>query len=286
MKLPVPIVRNDQIFTDVEVQAPTTGTLASAHRISGTGDDFSAMATLLSGVVTRFYNEETEEEVLAKENQQLASAICQAMSYRSAEVVVLEALKLVHEDHMVEGVYPCPRCDTPVISELTVPPDGEMDDAIDTRDSINDLPIICMDNPDKAVFTLSFTESVKIVNKSNGQILHEINSITMRHPTMRDCIAAFQMVGSRDGMRLQFATYVEALTHINEQPVDKRWKNQFGMLMFDNIKNIKDMKELSAEIAQWGLDNRVSKCCKNCGKEWKAVLPVKRFFSSALQATQ
>lgn len=287
MKLPVPIVRNENVYTDVDVQAPTTGVLASASRISSTGDDFSALAALLTGVVVSLYNAEDDsvEPVSAKENQQLASALCQNMAYRAAEVVVLEALKLVHDDHFIEGVYPCPRCDTRVIAELQPSPDGVEEDAIDTRDSIDDLPIVCMEGTDRLSFTLMFTEPVTIINKSNGQILHEVKSISMDQPTMRHCISAFRTVGARDAMRLQFATYVEAMTHVNGEPIDKKWKNQFGMLVFDNIKNVKDVKELSTEVAQWGLDNKVKKECRNCGKEWKATVPTARFFASALQAT-
>ncbi len=287
MKLPVPIVRDDVVYTDVDVQAPTTGVLAAANRISSTGDDFSALAALLTGVVVSFHNEDDDrvEAVLTKENQHLASSLCQSMAYRAAEVVVLEALKIVHDDHMIEGVYPCPRCDTRAIAELQPSPNGNKDEDIDTRDSIDDLPITIMPNLDRLVFTQVFTQPVTIINKANGQVIAEVKSITLRHPTMRDCIAAFRMVGARDAMRLQFTTYVEALTHVNNELVDKKWKNQFGLLVFENIKNVKDVKELSTEIAQWGLDNKVSKCCRNCGKEWKATVPTSRFFASALQAT-
>lgn len=278
----IPISRKEATFTQYEIKSPTAGTLASSHKVAQTGDHFTAMLVFLAGVVERVATADGDE-ITDGDYTRLKSVLAHT-PYRAAEDVVIKALCRVHDDTGIEGVYPCPRCGHKHISELAVSNDEE-EEGLDTRDYVEQLPVKMLEDMGELQFTLELNEPVTLINTANKQVLEEIRSMTFVHPTLNHCISAYKKYGNRDAVRLQFATYVEAMTHKNGEEVDNKWRNNFGMMVFENLKNIKDLRELSTYVSQYGLDNRVKKTCTECGKEWMASVSTHNFFASALQTT-
>ena len=138
-------------------------------------------------------------------------------------------------------------------------------------------------------FTIDLSEPVVIVNAKTREELFKVETITMRHPTLGDCINAFQKLGANDEVKLQWQIYVESLTAYNGEPIDTKTKNTYGMFIFNELKDpIADYKAISNNYKKHGLDTSVKRHCKNraCGKVWRTNLNTSNFFVSALQSSQ
>jgi predicted RNA-binding Zn-ribbon protein involved in translation (DUF1610 family) len=179
---------------------------------------------------------------------------------------------LRHSEDGVEGVYYCPRCGQKVICEAKKE-NGEI--VSDTRDFIKQLSVTFADGLVNIFY--KFNEPIEI-KTTDGRVLEIIESFTMRHPTLSDCMAAVKKVDKRDELRQQFQIYVECLVEINGQVTDNKFRNNYGLLMFDKADLDTDVYEISKLVNQYGMDKRVDRTCPNCGKEWKSILNTSNFF--------
>lgn len=273
MRLASPIEYNGKTYTDFELQRAPAFVIANTKKVlDSTNNSYSAMKTFLSGCVSKIYNEEDEvtDSVGIK-------TLIGKLSSRSAEFIALQGSLSFADDDGVEGCYPCPRCGHKVIKEKKTL-DGE---DVDTRDFVSTLPY---EVTSETRNTFELTEPVKIVNLSNNQVLMVIESITMTLPTLDQTIAAIDEYGRLDSIRLQFAQYARAITHINGIEVDNKWRAQWGVHLFEQILEVKkDLKRVSDWILSVGLQTKVTRTCPSCGKEWQAYLDVTNFFVSGLQ---
>ncbi len=276
MKLPIPIFHGDKIYTNAELQKPTPGILADVQRLADGGDVFSATHRFLSGCVTRISGDGIDIE-----ERSPLSALIRQLPYRSAEYLCLQTMLLLDPDDGIEGVYKCPRCEKKQIAEKRVDEIGEL--LYDTRDHVRDIPVKFMTELSPVVVH-EFENPVEIKNADTGETIEEIYSLEMRHPTIAHCIAAQQKNGNLDGVRFEWAVYVEALTKINDDAVENQWKNRFGLLLFERMPSPeKDLIAINRKINDYGMAKRIKKICKDseCGKEFDVLLNTSNFFDFA-----
>jgi predicted RNA-binding Zn-ribbon protein involved in translation (DUF1610 family) len=268
IKLPIPIYFNNEVFSNsIEIKKPTPGCIADTKKIADTGDWYGAVAYFISSCTEAI---ETKNDLITDKGN-IKNAV-RNMSYRTAEYVFTQIMLLRHNDDGVEGVYYCPRCGKQIICEAKKE-NGEI--ISDTRDFIKQLPVTFAEGLVNIFYT--FNESVEI-KTTDGKILETIENFLMRHPTLSDCMAANKKSDKNDDLRQQFQIYVESLVEINGQEIDNRFKNNFGVLMFDNCDLDIDIVEISKLVNQYGMDKRIERNCPECGKIWKSILNTSNFF--------
>jgi hypothetical protein len=195
------------------------------------------------------------------------------MSYRSAHYLAIKIIFQDEKDDGVEGYYKCPRCQEPKICEANDNPD------LDTRDYLSDLKIVFLEDADRE-FEIELDTPVEIKDESNG--VDGIFKLKFRYPTLNDCSMAFNKVGEKDTVRLQFQVYIQALTGVNDGEVDNKFKNNYGMYVFEKMER-KDIARISDACEKYGLVIEVMKICNKCQKEFKVHLNTSNFFGFALQ---
>lgn len=268
VQLPIPIYFNNEVFSSaVEIKKPNAGCIADTKKISDTGDQYGAIAYFISSCIEGI---ETKTDMVMDKG--IIKNSVRNMSYRAAEYVFTQIMLLRHSDDGVEGVYYCPRCKQQIVCEAKKE-NGEI--VSDTRDFIKQLAVNFADGLVNVYY--DFKEPI-IIKATDGRILETIENFTMRHPTLADCITASKKVDKNDDMRQQFQIYVECLVEVNGQPVDNKFKNNYGMLMFERADIDTDLVEISMAVNQYGMDKRVERSCPSCGKVWRSIVNTSNFF--------
>ena len=276
MQLIIPFTFNGKVYDSCGIDKPKASVIADTKKnIDETGDAFSAMRILLNGCISAFNS--TDGNVVS--DKIAIKSLVPKLPLKTAEHLTMSmVVKHYADDDGIEGVYPCPRCGVQNIAEI-VETDGM---TIDTRDHISALGVTYCDFPDLEI-TQEFTTPVLIENAATKDVLYDIQSIVLKIPTLENAISAYAKIGSRDMVRLQFAMYVEALYKVNGESVDSKFKNSFGMALFNNVEDPrKDLGELADQINKYGVDKRVDKTCKKCGKVWRAAVNTSNFFVSGV----
>jgi len=280
IRLAIPIFHSDAVYTTAEIRKPTGKALADTRKASDSGDFFSALRVFLGGCIESFTTKEGQTVV----DKVALKSLIPKLPYKSAEQLAISIVSLHNsdDDDGIEGVYYCPRCQHKVISQYLMSDGIE----IDTRDFISQLTTGYYDG-DTGMFTVDLSENVVIKNATNGEVLEEIESFEMRFPTLEHGISAYQRYGGNDDIRLQFAMFAQSLVSVNGVEIDSRWRNNFGMILFEGIKDTKvDLgKKIIQNINTFGVISTVRKNCPNCGKEWLAHISTSNFFVSALRVT-
>lgn len=273
MKIPAPIEVADVLYTDVELKKPSAYVLADTKKIiDSTGNQFSGMKKFIHGCVSSVSN-----DTVSVIDPIGIQAIIGKMPFKAAEYVALKSALMFAEDDGIEGCYACPRCGHKIIKEKKTL-DG---DDYDTRDFVSTMELGFASETSKT-FTLS--EPVQVLNKTTKDVVSEFLSITMNLPTLDNTVSAMEEYGRNDSIRLQFAQYAKAITHVNGEPVDNKWRAQWGVYLFEHIVNVKeDLGQISDWIMSIGLQTNLQRTCPQCGKEWKAYVDVTNFFVSGLQ---
>ncbi len=273
MKLPIPIIRDGKVYNEINIIRPKSGVIADTRRLVDEGDNYIAIATFIAGCT---------ESVISSDGTEITdkSAIrnlIRHLPFRSAELIAINIILLVDPDDGIEGIYTCPRCGNKVISGV-VENNGEVE--IDTRDFIKNLPVNYMDGQNNEI-VIDFDEPIVVGNKNDP--IDIINSIGLNYPTLIQCSNAYKKFGGHDQLRLQFAIYVEAITKVNGNDVDSRWKNMIGMPMFETMSNPDDVKKIGIAMNEYGIKPVVKKTCTKCGKIWEVNVSTSNFFVSGLQ---
>lgn len=278
MKLPIPIFYKENIHKEVQIDEPESGVLANAHKISQTGDHFSSSLSMLIGIVKSIAG---ENGLIEEKN--LIKPILYKMPWNTAEFLLEEAMLLMDpEAEYIEGMYTCDRngCGYIQYAERKVLED---DVVIDTRDSIHNLQVTYYEGDINNIH-IQLTKPTTIINEIDKSVLAEIDNFDMIFPTIENCITAFAKYGGADRTRLRFGIWLEAITKVNGEYVDNRWKNSYGMFFLDHIKKAFDLKEIAKETQKYGRTPYVTKRCPKCNKIFKSVINKTGFFDSALDS--
>jgi hypothetical protein len=272
IKLPIPIFTKSNIYTDIEIMKPKASVIADCFKMIKSGKVYLAIRSFITGsTISLFKEDETEEN-----NKINIKDLISLMPFRSAEYISMQIMILFNEDNdAIEGIYSCPRCEYEIINELSI-------DGSDSRDYVSECDVIYMEELRNS-FTVNILDPVIIKNKNTDEILDTIESIELEYPTLSNCIEAEKNFRGDDEIRSQFAIYVESLLKVNGKEIDKKYKNMYGMFIFNNIKEVYvDLGNINNEIEKYGIDTTKEKECIRCGKIWRAQLNKSSFFGSGL----
>jgi len=272
MKLPIPVTISGTVYTDVELQGPTVDVAMETRRISDTGKMFQAMRPFCVGCIESFT---TQDGQIVNDPISIKS-IVPKLKYKSVEYIAIMGLLIHNDDDGVEGIYSCPRCGSELVAEY------RDDDGIvtDTRDHIRDMPVNYFDpDKDSNEILVELTVPVTLKDRKDSEVVLDVRSFSIEHPTLEHYIAAESKIGASDPVKLQLAMYVEALKTVNGEVIDSKFRNEFGLLIFGNIRSIKkDLGKLADEINRFGLSRSARKTCRRCGKEWEVNPNTSNFF--------
>ena len=274
IQMPIPYLSNEgNIYKYIEIKKPSGQVLADARDAIDRTNEFNAMRVFVAGCT----------ESIASENETITDSVAiksmlgkisnKTLEYLSAMIMV----DYYDGEDYIEGVYPCPRCGTSVVSEKSDADGVE----IDTRDRITDLHVGFMEDIKDMQRTISFTP----VELRSRKTVDEVSEVTLRMPTTNDYIKAFQQ-GGQNMIKIQFQVYGDCIIKANGVDVDDTWRRSYGYKLFATLT---DFKKVFKEIGDWlnayGLDPEVEKICRNqsCGKVFNAIINSSNFFASALQ---
>lgn len=270
MRLPIPIFYDDKIYTDVDITEPETQVLTRAYESMKLGNAYKASLELVAGGIEAIYS--NENDVI--EDRAEIKKICSEMPYTSAETVCLLILADMTEEDVLVNLYTCPVCKKNNIPMY----DPEL--GIDTRDRILDLEIVCMDNFENEI-TAVLKKPVELIDRKTKEVFHKVESITIKYPTIKDCIIACQNSGNSQSASTQIKIYQNAMIKINGEEIDRKFISVWGKVIFDKLK-LKDLKQFGNAMQKYGIAKTIKKQCIHCGFEWPAVVDTSDFFVSGL----
>lgn len=268
MDLAIPIVRNDNTYVSVELRKLYSQEIARIKEIADKGFIFRAMLEFISKGIESISTAGGEKETEKKKIER----ICNMMSFVSAETLSYQIMCIQNASDYIEGIYPCPRCDTEIIT-------GN-DGGIDNRDKISELKIISMQSDDMKNICVALETPVKIINQKTGEVIEEINSFEIRFPTLGDYIKAAN--GQTSDAVIQLKAYCNAIQKINGQEVESTWISMYGMLLMNRLYS-ESLESIREQTEKYGIQKTVERVCNRCGKEWISVLPTSNFFVSGLR---
>lgn len=271
MRSPIPIFYNDNVYQNIEIIKPSGAVIADTKKEADKGDFFSSIKVFIAGCTASI--DDVADKVMIKK-------LVSQMPYRSAEAIAIKIMADFYaDDDGIEGVYPCPRCGHKIISEYREN-EGTI---IDTRDFISNLHIGYYDDVVNEI-KVELSEPVILKNKIDDRVLEEIEEFSIKFPTLENGINACARMGLNDTVRLQYAIYADALLTVNGQVAEKRWKDMFGLPLFENIKDAKkDIGQINEVLKRYGINPEVEKRCPKCEKVWRPEVNTTNFFASGLQ---
>ena len=170
--------------------------------------------------------------------------------------------------------YTCPRCGEKIIAELNKQND------IDTRDFLGTLPVNNYTGEENTI-SVKFDSLIEITTQPDDPF-SIIESIEMCFPTLNNCISASTIQGEKNDFLLELQVYVNCIQKINGEPVDKKWLSRFGIQLMKKLEK-SDLKKINVKINEHGLNEKVEKTCRECGKIFEVAINTASFFDSALQ---
>jgi hypothetical protein len=261
-KFLVPVYHNGKIYTHGELIKPRGGVLADAEKAP---NEMTGIVRLVSGCLKSVTS--PDGEIITDKTQ--IEGIVRHMPFQSAEYLA----KLVfvrRSDGSIEQIVHCPRCNDKYIYEFISDEEG-----MDNRIKFDDLQAIEYEKNEKPSITIELEEPVEIKTKK-GDILFNIENLTLDFPNMNNGISG-SMKYPNDNVRAQYMMYVSALTHINLEEIDHKFRSTWGMFLFDRM-SLDDIEKIAEELKQYGLQKNLERTCSKCDKTFKFVVETNRFF--------
>lgn len=267
-RLPILLKLENDIFEEIELTKPSGRVIADTQEIAQKSSTDIAMRNFIAGCTEKIigYNSEITDKVAIK------SALGKT-SNKNLEYLAIEIMTDYYDgDDFVEGIFECPICHEKQTARL-YEEDGI---TIDTRDRISDLQVTFMQDESELKFDIELSEPVEI--KVSSQSSELVENITMTYPTIEHYINAHSNVGDKNLYKKQYAAFGYAIIAINGVEVDDRWKRLHGLNLFLSIKQRKDIKQITDKINAYGVDKKLEKICKECGKVWQPFIDTSNFF--------
>lgn len=268
-RLPVLYKTEKAVYEEIELKKPSGALLAEVQEAVQKNWPL-AMRNFVAGCTVSIISPEKNIDDAISIKSALAKMSNKNLEYLAQEIMV----DYYKGDDYVEGVYQCPRCGAHVIAEKS----NEDGIEIDTRDRITDLKVNFMESIDELTFDLEFETPIEISESEEP-----VKSITIGFPSMEHYTEVFNSIGDRNKAKFQYAVYARAIEKVNGQDVDNSWKKSKGYLMFNKSENtLNDIGRITDYFNQYGVDPRIEKTCRECGKVWQPLINTSNFFGSAL----
>jgi len=263
MTLPYPFKSGDRTISSATFKNPTAGVLADARKCAENGDVYQALLAYVAGSVSSLIDSQGGEI----EGKEPVKAALRGLPWALAEWIAFQSMIALGASDEVDMEFTCPRCGASFYRD---------EDLV----RISELKIAGSETVPEILVPLS--DPVMFKDSQTGEVTESVTDIAFRLPTIGDCIRAAGKAGQQDDTRLQFAVWAEAITEINGNPVDQKWRGPFGTLTFERMA-IADMRAVGKAFGAWSMDNTVDSSCRKCGKQYRAEVPTGSFFASALR---
>lgn len=257
----LPSYYQGQIFTEGELIKPKGGVLADAEKAS---NDMIGIVKLVSGCLASVMD--SNGETVSKKDT--IEGIVRHMPYQTAEYLAMKIFAK-RTDGAIEQIVHCPRCKSRYIYEYI---DEDMDDRI----KFDDLEVIVYENTEEPHIVVNLDSAIEIKSKKDQTILHSIENMKFRFPIMNDGISA-HMKYPNDAVRRQYQMYISAMTHINGEEIDSKFKTMWGMFIFDRM-DTDDIKQIADELQKYGMNKRLKHTCSECEKTFGFMVDTSNFF--------
>lgn len=267
IKLP----RGYEFGSVIEIKKPNTDTILHVYDKAESRKVYGAMLALLEGSIEEIDGKKPSTDMIRK------------MPMVSAEVAIVEALKMYKLPTLLEGVYPCPRCNTKVIHEQTKDED--------TRDDICNLPIkYDIDvvggswvDYKSGYYTLDLSDEEKLQFGDDTFI----QSITFRDPTIADMMSLENDYTLKTPSAQQKKLYVSCIADIEfMHPEIEDWNTIKNRYMYELVKfdDYRTFDRITLGLRRFGYHPFIQLGCGNCHKIWESAVDFTGFFVYALRS--
>lgn len=263
MKLSVSINYGDRVFTEYELKTLKNGIIADASEAMKEKGDFSGMAVLVSGTLSKLIDE-TGECV-----ERGFSPIVDEAPIQTIEEIALRILTMDDEDGQ-EQIAICPRCKNKRIYE--------------DEDSIKFEDLEIMEHQGDQIIHVDLQEAVEIKQKGGNENnpLLKIENIDFRFPLIKDGKYGHSKVPSNKDVRRSYATFGSSIISVNGNEVEDKFRKTWGLWVLERMSR-NDLKEIQKVINSCGIKKSIERECLVCGKKWNAPVDLSGFFVSGLQ---
>lgn len=269
MDLPIPLIHGGKCYRKIDVRVPSPSVIADTAKIAKAGNYYFSIQTFIAGCVERL---EAEDGADIVDRAAIRTAIAD-LPWRSADYVSIQIMLNFNKEDGIEGVYECPRCHAKQIAEVN----DRL--GIDTRDFISQLEVLVMSGVEDG-FTLEFDNPLEV---QLGQQQEVLKTLKFAHPTLKDCVRAYGLMGDDDSVRLQLQVYVECIREVNGKEVDHVYRKKYGMMLMERMNLREHINKITEALTHYGIETSVVKRCHECSKEWRAEINTANFFVSGLR---
>jgi len=256
-RMPMPAVCDGTTYVEARITEASAEAVAAVNRDMSRGAIYDALLTWCAETVEAFVSEAGEVSDRAGVRR-----IARALPFKSAYAVAMLGMAETKGDDEVSGRYQCPQCGLQVEG-------SERISALET------------DYADNASFEVELESPVELADRKTGELIERVEAVTMRHPTLDDCIRAHK-AHPDDEIEMQFQTYVEALEAVNGRPQAAAWKASFGFIAFKKMK-LRDARKVGQAAGDYGMRTSLERVCPKCFRRWEAELDLNDFFASGLR---
>jgi len=256
-RLPMPSVVDGESYGEARIREASAESVAAVSRDLARGAIYDALLTWCSEVVESFASEgaEVSDKVGVRR-------ITRALPFRSAYALAMMGMAETKGDDEISGRYACPGCGVQV-------------------EGTERLLELETDYSDNAIFEVVLDSPVELIDKKTGEVAVAIESVTMRHPTLDDCIRAHK-AHPDDDIEMQLAAYAEAIEAVNGQSQGAAWKATFGFVAFKKMK-LRDIRKIGDAAGDYGIQTARERVCPKCFRRWEAEMDLNDFFASGLK---
>lgn len=274
VKLPKPIILENDIIREIEIKRLKSGNIADVSKIIRSQGIYRGYEKFLTMGISGFYS---QDEFL--DDNSRITGLVRKIPVVSCEFLVIKILLLYDIDDGIMGIYKCPLCGSSIICDKP-----RTEDDVDTRDFISELEIVYdeSDIPERTYYHI-LKDPVIIKDKKTGEEIKNIESITYHYPLLQDCINAELQYGITNEADFQFAVLANSTEQYNGSNLTDIERKQWAMYVQRNIENIKyDINGVSNKLNEFGMKTKIRRTCKNCNKEWFSTIDTSSFFVSGL----
>lgn len=261
MDLHVPIVYQGNKFVEFELKKLKAGVIADATEEMKKKGSFAGMQILVSETLKALMTEDGDLVERDFEN------IIRNSPVQAVEIMALRALT-AGRDTGIEQLSICPRCKKQVIY------DGE--DALHFED------LVMQDLEADQKIDVELDDPIVIMNKRTQEELFRIENVSFRYPLLKDAIKGSSQIPDSKGTRQMYAIYAQAITHVNGEEAEAKFRNSWGMYTLERM-GIEDLEKLSEKMKSCGIKKTVRRTCMSCEKQWDDPIDISGFFEEGLQ---
>lgn len=261
IELAIPQTINNKKYTHVEIQKPKGNVVANTVETIDNKNVWYGILTFVNGCIVQFIDEQNEF-------CNATEAICKNLYWINIQVIMVKIMAIMKPDSYVKGIYECPLCG----KDITIR--KENDNSIKYSE-------LAITKGTENIQIFELIEKIEIKNKETNETIISVDSISLKVATLNDLIiVANKNYGSRQ-IRNEYAILAQTITAVNNEPVDNKWINIWGVTIFEKM-GYDDLEKISEIKNNGGIQKELQLNC-NCGEQFNIDIDTDDFFLSGLR---